>query len=89
MLFKIGIFDSLTNEKFGDTLTGICTIIREQPIQRFSMTDKKLIEELKKQSSTTKQIDLDFFNECDESDDDKKKKESNQSEAQEKVDMID
>jgi len=53
------------------------------------MTDKKLIEELKKQSSTTKQLDLDFFNECDESDDDKKKKESNQSEAQEKVDMID
>lgn len=70
MLFKIGIFDSLTNEKFGDTLTGICTVIKELPIERFSITDIKLIHELKKQSSTTKELELDFFNERDESDED-------------------
>lgn len=70
MLFKIGIFDSLTNEKIGDTLTGICTVDKPKPIERFSVTDIKLIHELKKQSSTTKELELDFFNERDESDED-------------------
>ena len=70
MLVKIGIFDSLTNEKIGDTLTGICTVVKPQPIERFSVTDKKLIHELKKQSSKTKELELVFFNERDESDED-------------------
>lgn len=56
---------------------------------RFSVTDQKLMHELKKQNSGKEAAELEFFNERDDSDEELKKEESKQSKAQDKVDMID
>jgi hypothetical protein len=44
LLFKLSLFDSETKEKFGDAMTGICTIQKESiPVKepmRFSVTDE-------------------------------------------------
>lgn len=56
---------------------------------RFSVTDQKLMHELKKQNSVNLGAELEFFNERDDSDEELKKEESKQSKAQDKVDMID
>jgi len=44
LLFKINLIDSVTKEKFGDTLTGVCTVKKDpvivmEPV-RFSVTDE-------------------------------------------------
>lgn len=45
LLFKVGLFDLVTKQKFGDAMTGICTIQKEaEPVKevpmRFSVTDE-------------------------------------------------
>lgn len=47
LLFKLSLFDSETKEKFGDAMTGICTIQKESiPVKepmRFSVTDEQFM----------------------------------------------
>jgi hypothetical protein len=91
-LFKLNLFDAETGEKFGDTMTGICTVIKpakDEPA-RFSVTDQKFIAELKKQNSFNNKtaVKLEFFKEHEESEEEKAKEEETK-EAQSKVDMID
>ena len=58
MLFKINLYDSVTQEKFGDAMTGVCTLQKEhvaiqEPV-RFSVTDEQLMEELQKRRTFQK-----------------------------------
>jgi len=57
-IFKLNLLDATLEEKFGDAMTGICTIQQEkstfiveeskeesQRVMRFSITDRELLRE--------------------------------------------